>query len=335
MSATGLGSWPGADQRQAQDAVLNLLGAANPSCEGTVGIPYLVECPARGVGADIIGSGVGTLIDLPVDLQPSGWRFVDHPGRDDFRARAWRRSDLDTLAELAQGYSGPLKIQVCGPWTLLSAVRLNRGELAIADPGARRDVVDSLAEGVSRFVGDLARLVPDARMTVQIDEPSLHDVLLGRLRRQSGFGRLRAVEKGEVVAGIHAQLEAAEGAGAVRTALHCCADRPPVAVMREAGADALSLDLTRLDEQGWESVAVAIEEGRSLWAGVIPSTGHLPAVTDVRDLILRPWSRVGLPMDAARDVVVTPTCGLAGTSPQQAREITRRSLQVAEALQEN
>ena len=87
-------------------------------------------------------------MDLPVDLQPHGWRLVDSPGRDQRRAASWLRSDLDALAEAFDGYAGPLKVQVAGPWTLAASLWLPRGERALTDPGARREVVESLAAGV-------------------------------------------------------------------------------------------------------------------------------------------------------------------------------------------
>ena len=69
-----VGSWPGRP-REAVRTVRDLLVDG----EGT-GIPHLPEIPGRGPGADIIGRGAGMSVDLPVDLQPSGWRFVDRPG---------------------------------------------------------------------------------------------------------------------------------------------------------------------------------------------------------------------------------------------------------------
>jgi hypothetical protein len=71
-------------------------------------IPFLPELPGRGPGGDVIGRGAVFLVDTPVDLQPSGWRLVNHPGRDLERARAMLRQDLDTLADVADGYVGPL-----------------------------------------------------------------------------------------------------------------------------------------------------------------------------------------------------------------------------------
>ena len=75
-------------------------------------LPYLPELPERGPGADLIGRTAGLLVELPVDLQPVGWRLVDRPGRDAQRTAAFLREDLDELAEAFDGHTGPLKLQV-------------------------------------------------------------------------------------------------------------------------------------------------------------------------------------------------------------------------------
>ena len=51
-------------------------------------------------GADLVGRSAALLADLSVDLQPSGWRFTDRPGRDLARTRSFLRRDLDELAEV-------------------------------------------------------------------------------------------------------------------------------------------------------------------------------------------------------------------------------------------
>ena len=51
----------------------------------------------------------------------------------------------DELAEAYDGWSGPLKIQVTGPWTLGATIELPRGERAVADHGARHTALDAPA----------------------------------------------------------------------------------------------------------------------------------------------------------------------------------------------
>jgi hypothetical protein len=149
--ASGVGSWPGEAVVEAARATFGVL---------VDDIPHLVELPGRGPGADLVGRGAVFLEGLPVDLQPSGWRLVDHPGRDLGRAQSFLHHDLDVLAEVADGYTGPLKLAVAGPWTLAVSLSLVRLERAVVDPGACRDIVDSLAAGLAQHVAHVARRPP-------------------------------------------------------------------------------------------------------------------------------------------------------------------------------
>ena len=325
-AATGIGSWPGTDILDTMRVMFGELG--DPPA-----FPYLPELPARGPGADTIGRGAGLLIDMPVDLQPSGWRLVDHPGRDQSRTRSWLRQDLDVLAEIGDGYQGLLKLQVAGPWTLASSLWLPRLERVVVDAGACRDLVASLAEGVVQHLQEVQRLLPGAQLVLQVDEPSVQAVLDGSLPTASGFGRLRAIDEPVLVEGLRTVLDAARGAGAVRTVLHSCASQPPVAVLASTGADALSLDVSQLDTRRWEQLAEATENGTVLWAGAVPTAS--PARPQaVADAVWTPWRKLGLDSKKAADVVLTPTCGLAGSSPQQARSALKVAKEAAQILTE-
>lgn len=323
--ASGLGSWPGERSREAIVAVRDLLGD---------GIPHLPELPARGAGADMIGRTGALLTDLHVETQPYGWRFVDRAGRDEGRARAFLREDLDELAEAYDGWTGPLKLQVTGPWTLAASIELTRGERAVSDPGARRDIAGALADGLAAHVADVRRLVPGADLVVQVDEPGLPAVLEGRLPTQSGYGRLRAVDRGEVRDGLRTIVEGlggATGLGGAATVVHCCAADVPVTLLRESGFGAISLDTSLLDGARWEQVAEATEAGVGLWAGAVPSDGSADWRT-ARDRLLGAWHRVGLDESVLRDVVVTPACSLAGASPSSAVTTLRTTRDLAAAL---
>lgn len=324
--ASGIGSWPGRDVLEPARTVFGELSEPH--------VPYLTELPARGPGADLVGRGAALLVDLPVDLQPSGWRLVDRPGRDLARALSLLRQDLDVLAEVTDGYRGPLKVQVAGPWTLASTLHLVRLERAVADPGACRDLVASLAEGVARHVGRIRELVPGSQVVVQLDEPGLPDVLRGRLATASGFGRLRPVEEPVVADGLRSVLLAATGAGAVETVVHCCAAEPPLETFTRAGAGAVSVDVALLGAGGWEAVAAVVEGGAALWAGVVPATGALPSAQAVADRVWQPWRRIGLPAGALDGVVLTPACGLAGATPAGARAVLERVRDAARMLAE-
>lgn len=323
---SGVGSWPGESSREAIVTVRDLLTDV-----AGLGLPYLPELPSRGPGSDIIGRSAALLADLSVDLQPSGWRFTDRPGRDMLRARAFLRQDLDELAEAYDGYTGPLKIQVAGPWTLGASIELNRGERAITDEGARRDLVGSLAEGVRRHVADVQRLVPKAVITVQLDEPSVLSVLRGELPTASGYGRVRAVDRAEVARGIQEVRGAYDG----DVILHSCHPGAPVELLASTGVTALALDLTESSPQRWEAIAAAVEAGTHLWAGVVPTTAIDSSAQSVRVAtahVIDGFSRVGLPMASLADLTVTPTCGLPALTPRGAVDVQRVAIAVAGEL---
>ncbi|WP_426561627.1 methionine synthase [Angustibacter sp. McL0619] len=323
MSATGIGSWPGTDVAEALAVVRGELTE----------LPFLPELPSRGPGADLIGRAAARLVSLPIDLQPGGWRLVDRPGRDQARAEAFWREDLDRMASAFDGYAGLLKVQLAGPWTLASTVWLPRGERAVVDRGATRDLLESMAQTVRELVADVVRLVPGAEPVVQLDEPALPAVLEGRVPTASGFGRLRAVPALEVQQGLASVLAAAVEAGG-STAVHCCAPDVPIGLLRDAGAQAIAVDVTLLGPAGWESVAASVEAGVALWAGVVPTLGELPGAATLSARVARWWSDVGLPVRDLEQVVVTPTCGLAGASPHGARAALTRARETARELAE-
>lgn len=329
-SATGIGSWPGTDVADALRIQRELLGDHDEQTDGVRGIPTLPELPARGPGGDLVGRTAGLLVDLAVDLQPAGWRFVDRPGHDAARTTAFWDEDLDALAAAFDGYVGPLKVAVAGPWTLAAAIWLHRGERALTDAGACRDLAESLAEGLRTLLKRVTRLVPGADVVVQLDEPSLPAVLDGSLPTASGFGRLRPVDPPDALASLHMVLAAA---GERRTVLHCCAAYPPLPLLRRSGVGGLSVDTTLLTPRGWEGLAVAAEEGVRVFAGCVP-TGSEVVVDPVAIAggVARSWERLGMPPAHLDDLVVTPTCGLAGLTPVGAIARQRACLAVAAEL---
>ncbi|HEY6797407.1 MAG TPA: hypothetical protein VI248_22255 [Kineosporiaceae bacterium] len=322
--ASAIGSWPGVQVVEAARIVMGELSAP--------AVPHLVELPARGPGSDLIGRGAVFLVDLPVDLQPSGWRLVNRPGRDLERAQAMLRQDLDVLAEVAENYAGPLKVQVAGPWTLSASLYLPRLERAVVDAGACRDIVAALAEGVADHVAAVRRLVPGAEVVVELDEPWVDAVLAGRLATASGFGRLRAVEEHVVVSGLADVLTAARAAGAVHTVVHSCAAGVPVDVLGRSGAEGLSVDVSLLGVRGWEALAPRLESGTWLWAGAVPTSEPLPDTAAAADAVWRPWRRLGLDPLLLERVVVTPTCGLGSCGPATARAVLTRCVAAGREL---
>ncbi|MEU7043170.1 methionine synthase [Streptomyces varsoviensis] len=322
--ATGVGSMPGDDAREAAKTVTGSLEA----------FPFLPELPARGPGADMIGRTAGLLVEVYAHVEPSGWRISGRPGRDTRRAVSWRGEDLDALEEFTQGYEGPLKVSAVGPWTLAAALETRGGEAALRDPGACRDLTASLAEGLRAHLAEVRRRVPGARVVLQLDEPSLTAVLTGQVRTASGYRTHRAVDRSVVEGALRDVVAAAGGAPAV---VHSCAPGVPFGLLRRAGAAGVSFDFSLLTEREEEAIGEAVEGGTALFAGVVPGTdGPLsdPAgsVMGVRTL----WRRLGLaPGTLAESVVVTPACGLAGASPAYARTALAHCVKAARSLADN
>lgn len=321
--ATGVGSLPGGDARE----------AAKTATGSFEEFPYLPELPARGPGSDMIGRSLGLLVDMYAHVEPSGWRISDRPGRDSKRARSWLGEDLDALEEFTQGYRGRLKVQAVGPWTLASALELHGGEALLQDPGACRDLAGSLAEGVREHLADVQKRIPGAEIVLQYDEPSLTAVLLGRIRSASGYRTYRAVDR-QVVEGTLRELFAVHDGEVI---VHSCAPEVPFGLLRRAGVSGVSFDFSLLTEREDDAIGEAVEAGTKLFAGVVPGTdGPLSdpggSVMGVRKL----WRRLGLsPGTLAESVVVTPACGLAGASPAYARAVQAHCARAARSLADN
>lgn len=320
-AATGVGSLPGDDIHEAVRLVLGEL----PD------LPFLPELPARGATAGMTGRTLALVADLGFDLQPAGWRLTDSPGVDHRRSRSLLAEDLDALEEHAQragtfAAGGELKVQVAGPWTLAATVERPRGDRLLADHGARRELAQALAEGVTVHVADLQRRVPGARILIQVDEPALSAVLQAAVPTASGFGRHRTVHPPEASQALEWVFAAIEGAGAVPVA-HCCAADAPIGLLRGAGARAVSVDLDQLAAAAYDDLGTALDAGERVLLGVVPAIDPArvprdkPSDKQVVERVLRLLDMLGFdPDEVTGQLVLTPACGLAGATPAYARE---------------
>lgn len=325
--STGVGSWPGEDAAAFAEAVRVVLGELD--------VPHVPELPGRGATASMTGRALALLEGLTVDLQPAGWRLVGDgaPGVDHRRTRSLLAQDLDAVEEQAQGWEGPFKTQVAGPWTLAATVEKPRGDRVLSDHGARRDLAESLAEGLRAHVRDLRRRVPGATsLVVQVDEPALGAVLAAQVPTASGFGRHRAVHPPEASALLGVVLSAIAEEGA-EPWVHSCAPGVPWDLVRGAGAAGLVLDLSMLSAGDHDTVAEALEAGTTVALGVVPSTEPAGGLTDTRvvERVQRWLDMLGLDPTVG-PLAVAPTCGLAGASEAWARRATTLTRQVAAGL---
>src|SRR5699024_3612291 len=110
--ATGIGSWPGTDAREAAAIIVGELGE----------LPHLVESPEGGLGADMIGRTSALLVDLHLDASTTGYRLTSHRGTVAALAEDLLEQDLDAFEEAweraGKGSDRTVKVQSAGPLTL-------------------------------------------------------------------------------------------------------------------------------------------------------------------------------------------------------------------------
>lgn len=326
-AATAVGSMPGTDPREAAAVV----GGELPV------LPALPELPARGVGADMVGRTAGMLVDIAVEVRPSGYRVAGRPGRDHRLAVDLLRDDLDAFDEMCGRVRPPwVKVQAAGPWTLAASVEVRNGHTVLTDRGAVREFAASLAEGLRLHVAQVAART-GAAVLLQLDEPSLPAVLGGRVPTPSGYGTVRAVSE-SAAKNVLRELIATVG---VPVVLHCCADRPPVGVLADVGAVAVGVDATVPSVAGRTASPAALDALGEVWdagtpllLGIVPSRD--PGGRPTSRALARPAfdlaDRLGFGRERLAHLgVPTPTCGLAGADPAWAR----RALELCRELGEN
>ena len=360
-AATGVGSLPGTDVTEAATTVVGELPL----------LPHLPELPARGVGADMIGRTAALLVDLAVEVVPSGWRVTARPGRDHRRAADLLRFDIDALDAACAGPRPEwVKVQAAGPWTLAASVELHTGHRALTDRGAVREFAGSLGEGLRAHIAEVAERT-GARVLVQLDEPSLPAVLAGMLPTASGWGTVRSVSAQDAQ-DLLRDLVGGLGAPVV---VHCCAPNPPVRLLAAVGLAGIGIDATLPVFSGPTALPAALDALGEVWdAGVPLLLGLVPAVPRrsgpaegtpsraaeaasrrggsaspdadrgsddpgalaLRNLARRAFDladRLGFDRSRLAELAVpTPTCGLAGATPEWARRAMVLSRELGQAF---
>jgi methionine synthase II (cobalamin-independent) len=312
-TATGTGSWPGAAPREAAEIVVGELAGA---------LAHIVELPARGVGADLLGRAAALLIDVAIDTVPRGYRIAARPGAVTRRAVSLLDEDMDALEEAwetagLRGGGRVVKVQAPGPITLAAGLELANGHRAITDSGAVRDLAASLAEGVAAHRAALARRL-DTPVVVQFDEPSLPAALGGRLTGVTALSPVAALD--ESVAG--ALLDTCAASVGADVLLHSCAPKLPWDLLQRSVISAISVDASTLRAPDLDGIAAFVESGRAVLLGVVDAGApeRRPAVEEVAAGVVAVTDRLGFERSALRDRIgVTPACGLAGATPQWAR----------------
>jgi len=327
-AATGVGSMPGTDAREAAATVVGELPL----------LPHLPELPARGVGADMIGRTAALLVDIAVEVRPSGYRVAARPGGDHRRARDLLRGDVDAFDEACEPVRPAwVKVQAAGPWTLAASVEVRTGHRVLTDRGAVREFAASLAEGLRLHVAEVAART-GAAVLLQLDEPSLPAVLGGLVPTPSNYGTVRAVSE----TAAKDVLRDLIGRVGVPVVLHCCAARPPVRLLADVGAAGIGIDATQPAISGSTAVPAALDELGEVWdAGVPLLLGLVPALDPRRPVRSRDLAgpafdladRLGFDRSRLAALTVpTPTCGLAGADPPWSRHALALSRELGEAF---
>lgn len=311
--ASGVGSWPGIAAREAAAVVVGELAGA---------LAHIVELPARGVGADMLGRAGALLVDVAIDTVPRGYRLVARPGAVTRRAISLLDEDMDALEEAweAAGLRGDgrvVKVQAPGPITLAAGIELANGHRAITDPGALRDLTVSLAEGVAAHRAQLSRRL-ETPVVVQFDEPSLPNALGGGLSGVTALSPVAPLDE-EVAAGL---LDTCARTVGGEVLLHCCSPGIPWDLLRRSAFGAVSVDAGALSAADLDGIAAFIETGRAVMLGVVPGGAPPRRVSaeEAAAAVVAVTDRLGFARSALRERIgVTPACGLAGATPAWAR----------------
>jgi methionine synthase II (cobalamin-independent) len=324
-AATGIGSWPGLAPREAAEVVVGELHA----------LPHLVELPARGVGADLIGRAGALLVDIAIDTMPRGYRITARPGAVMRRAASLLDEDIDAFEEAwekagLRGGDRTVKVQAPGPITLAAQLELPRGHRAITDDGALRDLAASLAEGVAAHRARLAKRL-DTTVVVQFDEPLLPAALAGGLTGVTSLTPVAAVDE-PVAIDLLNDCVAAAG---VEVAVHSCASGLPWDMLRRSSIHALSVDTSMLEGDDIDGLGEFVETGRTVLLGVVPSTApaRRPSAEEMAKAAAALTDRLGFPRAMLRERFgISPACGLAGATPAWARSAIELAQKTADAI---
>lgn len=324
-AATGIGSWPNSQPRQAAEVVVGELHT----------LPHLVEIPSRGLGADIIGRAGALLVDIGIDTVPRGYRIASGRTGVARRAASLLDEDIDALEEAweragLRGSGRTVKVQAPGPITLAAELELPGGHRALTDSGAVRDLAASLAEGMAVHRAEISRRL-ETPVVVQFDEPVLPAALAGRLTGVSSFSPVHPVDEA-VATQLLDECVATVGGEVL---LHSCAVGLPWKLLQRSTVHAVSVDAATLTAEDLDGVGEFVESGRTVVLGIVPGAAPAvrPSVEQIAESAVTLTDRLGFPRSVLRDRIgVTPACGLAGATPEWARIAVELAQRTADAF---
>lgn len=324
-TATGVGSWPGTSAKEAAEVVVGELHR----------LPHLVELPARGLGADMIGRAGGLLVDIWIDTVPRGYRIASGRSSVTRRAVSLLEEDLDALEEAwekagLRGGGRAVKVQAPGPVTLAAQLELPGGHRAITDPGAVRDLTASLAEGVAAHRAALARRL-ESPVVVQFDEPTLPAALAGRLTGVTSLSPVHPVDDAVATALLDDCVQTVGG----DVVVHCCASGVPWKLLQRGAVHAVSVDVDTLSADDLDGVGEFVDSGRTVVLGAVPTAAPAarPSAEQIAATVAAVTDRLGFARAVLRDRVgITPACGLAGATTAWARSAIELAQRAADGV---
>lgn len=326
VRASTLGIMPGQD---VVDAVYRVRGEL-----GVPHLPVLPELPDRGYQATTLARTIACLEGLTADGTASGWRIRTGRADESERASALLTSDINALADVIgqekTKNATPYQLRLTGPISLSASVYRSNGELLLSDHGARRDIVQSLCEGLKPWIKALNEATRHAPLTLHLAEPYLEDAMKGAIPTSSGYKTHRNIPLHEVEA-IYSALKQELGADIEQLVVAM-----PAGLRSEVYVepDAVAFSLEQSDIELWENIARLIERGKHLFLGIQNPTHYFP-VAERAEWFIKNWRLVGLPLSALSQVTVTETTPMSGISPEIATTVMHHIAEVARAIAES
>ena len=217
----------------------------------------------------MIGRTAALLVDLPVEIVPSGWRIS-----------APRAATCAAPATCSPGTSTRSRRRPPATWGAEAPGRrpvdARRGRRAAAPGQGRHRPRRGCAISSSRWPKVAPRTwptsaprVPGARLVLQLDEPSLPAVLAGASPRRRATAPCAPSTAQVAEQALRDVLEVAPAGGRV---VHCCAADVADRAAARGRRRRVCVDASLLGPADYDALGEAVDAGVSLWLGVVPAT---------------------------------------------------------------
>lgn len=311
---TGVGSVPHSEPDEAVAWVLERFPElpAAPTRPRVEPVESMLAQAAWGV------AGVKVGVDGRLTVDPDALD-VDEPLGDPC-ANGRPFATMRSFWQAIEGRTGPVKVQVTGPVTLGLALRAAGAPDDVAFEVAGR----AAAARARSLVARTRQAAPLAPVLAMVDEPGL----VGGFRQ--GFP-LPPDQVIDLVSGTLAAVEAHAIAG-----LHCCGPADWRALL-QAGPRLLSLPVDDAVAASAGALGTFLEQGGWIAWGAVPTGGPLgESAARLWRVLSGLWCELVQagcdPVQLRRQAIITPVCGLAHHTVEQADAMAALTRQVAERL---